>query len=70
MEAKGAAHICWNCQNAVPVLKKLMIGKNRVLLHQDTKLLHHHVYEDFDMDTVVGSGLFRIPVWRKNGNCE
>ncbi|MDO4515382.1 MAG: serine/threonine-protein kinase, partial [Lachnospiraceae bacterium] len=55
LEAKGAAHICWNCQNAVPVPKKLMIGKNRVLLHQDTKLLHHHVYEDFDMDTVVGS---------------
>ena len=55
LEAKGAAHICWNCQNTVPVPKKLMIGKNRVLLHQDTKLLHHHVYEDFDMDTVVGS---------------
>ena len=55
LEAKGAAHICWNCQNAVPVPKKLMIGKNRILLHQDTKLLHHHVYEDFDMDTVVGS---------------
>ena len=55
LEAKGAAHICWNCQNAVSVPKKLMIGKNRVLLHQDTKLLHHHVYEDFDMDTVVGS---------------
>ena len=26
-----------------------------MLLNQNTKLLHHHVYDDFDMDTVVGS---------------
>ena len=37
LEAKNAAHICWNCQNAVPVPKKLIIGNNCVLLHQDTK---------------------------------
>ena len=29
--------------------------ENRVLLNQGTKLLHHHVYDDLDIDTVVGS---------------
>ena len=54
LEVNGAAHICWNCHNTVPVPRKIVIGKNRVLLNQDTKLLHHHVYDDFDMNTVVG----------------
>ena len=40
---------------AVQVPNKIIIGKNLVLLNQNTKLLHHHVYDDFDMDTVVGS---------------
>ena len=55
LEAKGVAHTCWNCGKTVQVPNKIIIGKNRVLLHQNTKLLHHHVYGDFDMDTVVGS---------------
>ena len=55
LEAKGVAHICWNCGKAVQVPNKIIIGKNRVLLNQNTKLLRHHVYDDFDMDTVVGS---------------
>ena len=55
LEAKGVAHTCWNCGKTVQVPNKIIIGKNRVLLNQNTKLLHHHVYDDFDMDTVVGS---------------
>lgn len=55
LEHKGAAPICWNCQKAVPVPKKLLAGKSCVLLYPDTKLRHHQVYEDYDMDTVVGS---------------
>lgn len=55
LEAKGVAHTCWNCGKAVQVPNKITIGKNQVLLNQSTKLLHHHVYDDFDMDTVVGS---------------
>ena len=55
LEAKGVAHTCWNCGKAVQVPNKITIGKNQVLLNQSTKLLHRHVYDDFDMDTVVGS---------------
>ena len=55
LETKGAAHICWNCQKAIRIPTKLIIEKNRVLLNQNTKLLHHHVYDDLDIDTVVGS---------------
>ena len=55
LEAKGVAHICWHCQNALQVPAKIIIGKNRVLLNQNSKLMHHHVYGDYDMETVVGS---------------
>lgn len=54
-ENQGVAHICWHCQNAIPVPRKIIIGKNKVLLNQNTKLLQHHVYGDFEMGTVVGS---------------
>lgn len=55
LEAKGVAHICWHCQNALHIPAKIIIGKNRVLLNQNSKLMHHHVYGDYDMETVVGS---------------
>ena len=51
----AVAHTCWNCGKEVQVPNKIIIGKNRVLLNQNTKLVHHHVYDDFDMDTVVGA---------------
>lgn len=55
LEASGAAHVCWHCQNTVQVPSKIVIGKNRLLLNQNSKLMHHHVYGDYDMETVVGS---------------
>lgn len=55
LEAKGVAHTCWHCQNALQVPAKIIIGKNRVLLNQNSKLMHHHVYGDYDMENVVGS---------------
>ncbi len=54
-EANGVAHVCWNCQSTIPVPTKLVIGKNKVLLNSDSKLKRHHIYNDYDMDTVVGS---------------
>lgn len=55
LEDKGAAHICWNCQNAITIPVKLIVGKNRILLNSSTRILHHHIYHDFDMETPVGS---------------
>lgn len=55
LEDSGAAHTCWNCQGTISVPVKLVIGKNRVLLNSNTRILHHHIYNDFDMDTSVGS---------------
>ena len=55
LEAKGVLPVCWHCQNAVTAPAKIVIGKNRVLLNQNTKLTRHHVYNDYDMETVVGS---------------
>lgn len=54
LQAKGVAHICWNCQGRVQVQKRLVIGNKTVILNQDAKLKKHHIYDDFDMDTVVG----------------
>ena len=55
LEANGAAHVCWHCQQAIPVPVKIVVGKSTVLLNDTTKLLHHHIYGDYDMETVVGS---------------
>lgn len=54
-EQMGVAHMCWGCQGTVAVPAKVVIGRNKVLLLADTKLYAHHVYNNNDMDTVVGS---------------
>lgn len=54
-EQIGVAHMCWGCQGTVAVPAKIVIGRNKVLLLADTKLYAHHVYNNNDMDTVVGS---------------
>lgn len=53
--AAGVAHTCWNCQSTVPMPASIVIGKSRVLLHKNAKLYAHHIYDDYDMDTVVGT---------------
>ena len=53
--AAGVAHTCWNCQSAVPMPASIVIGKSRILLHKNAKLYAHHIYDDYDMDTVVGT---------------
>lgn len=55
LEKKGVAHVCWHCQNIVNVPFKLIVGKNRVLLNHNTKIIRHHIYGDYDMETIVGS---------------
>lgn len=54
-EQMSVAHMCWGCQGTVAVPAKVVIGRNKVLLLADTKLYAHHVYNNNDMDTVVGS---------------
>lgn len=55
LEDSGVEHICWHCNNPIPVPVKLIVGKNRVLLNSSTRILRHHIYNDFDMETAVGS---------------
>lgn len=54
-EQMGVDHICWGCQSSVAMPAKLVTSKSCVLLAQDTKIYSHHLYGDFDMETVVGS---------------
>ena len=51
----GAAQTCWNCKSTVPMPATLIVGKSRVLLQKDAKLYAHHIYGNFDLNTVVGS---------------
>lgn len=51
----GIAQTCWNCKSTVPMPATLIVGKSRVLLQKDAKLYAHHIYGNFDMNTVVGS---------------
>lgn len=53
-ETNMVMHTCWNCQNALQIPNKLVVGKNKILLRSDTKIYRHHIYRDYDMETVVG----------------
>ncbi len=55
LEKQGVAHTCWNCGKTVPVPDKLVTGKCTVILTDGAQLKSHHIYNDFDMDTVVGT---------------
>lgn len=54
-EAKSVAHTCWNCGTTVNMPASLIIGKNNILLAKDAKLYAHHIYDNYDMNTVTGS---------------
>jgi hypothetical protein len=54
-EKNGAAHICWSCQQTVPVPAKIVIGRSTILLTASTKLYRHHLYGDYDMERVAAS---------------
>ncbi len=53
-EANGVMHTCWNCQKAVPVPVKLVIGRSTILLMANTKIYRHHIDGGHDMKTVAG----------------
>ena len=53
--SKAVAHTCWNCGSAINMPAALVVGKNNILLNRDAKLYAHHIYDDYDMNTVVGS---------------
>ena len=53
-EQMCVSHLCWGCQRALNVPAKIVIGKNKVLLSAKTKLYRHHLYNDYDVETVVG----------------
>ncbi len=54
-ERNGQAHTCWNCSHTVTVPAKLVVGKSRIILSAGAKLKSHSIYDDYDMDTAVGT---------------
>ena len=54
-ENLGVAHTCWNCQSSVTIPASIVIGKSRVIINQSTKIYKHHLKNDGDMETVIGS---------------
>ena len=53
--AQGIGQQCWNCQKNVGFPASIITGKSRVLLTKDVKLYAHHIYGNYDMQTVVGT---------------
>lgn len=51
----SVAHTCWNCSGLVKMPARLVIGKFSILLNNNAKLFAHHIYDNYDMDTIVGS---------------
>lgn len=54
-EKNSVAHTCWNCQKAVPIPPSIIIGKNRILLTNETKLTEHHTKANYNINTIVGT---------------
>ena len=54
-EQMGVAHTCWGCQSSIAVPAKIVIGKNKAILNANSKLYAHHIYNNFDIETVVGT---------------
>jgi len=46
---------CWNCKTPIHKAAFITIGKNQVALLSTTKLYSHHVNNDYDISTVMGS---------------
>jgi len=51
----NVAHICWNCNCTVQIPVSIILGKNRVVLTKGAKLFSHHIYSDYNMNTVIGT---------------
>lgn len=51
---KSVGHICWSCRATMTVPLRLAIGKKQLLINKETKLLQHHLKDDFNLSTVVG----------------
>lgn len=52
--ANGVAHTCWACHKSLQYPPSIIIGKCRVLLQKGAKLYSHNIYNDYNMDKVVG----------------
>lgn len=53
--AHGVSHTCWNCGKSVHFPVSIVVGRNRVLLQKGTKIFAHHVFGNYDLDTIVGT---------------
>ena len=51
----GVAHICWSCQGTVKMPASLLLKKHRILLTGNAKVYSHHIYNDYDMNSIVGA---------------
>ena len=59
LEENGAGHVCWNCGDVVPMPVKLIVDlksyKTTTLLSQNSRIMSHQIYGDYDMETPVAS---------------
>lgn len=50
----GVGHVCWQCQRSITLPPTIVVGRHTVFLNRGTKILRHHIHNDFDVATEVG----------------
>jgi len=54
-EKQMVSHVCWGCDKTLSVPVSICIGKNKVLLNSDTKIMEHHLKDNYNMSKVVAT---------------
>lgn len=53
--ANGEKHICWGCNKVQAIPDVLSFEKHKIVLSDETKIVSHLIYNDKDVDTIIGS---------------
>lgn len=54
-EQSGLNHECWNCKSILKAPSQIKIGRHRILLNLSSTVKAHHLYGDYDLETIVAS---------------
>ena len=50
----GKTNVCWNCKKNLGTLLTIQIGKHSIKLNKETKILRHHIRDDYDLLEIEG----------------
>lgn len=54
-EEHHISHVCWNCYHVFELPVQLQIGKQKIILSKRAKITRHHLFHDYQIETIVAS---------------